>query len=161
MIRLSKSFPKRKDLPVKMKNSRQQLILKLINEKKIRTHEQLVDELCTSGVNVTQATVSRDIKDLGIVKIPDKDGSIYAAAKQWDNTLQRFAGEVTDVKSASNIVVVHTMPGMASAVAAAIDGEMKKEIVGSLAGDDAIFIVSADTESAELLCSKLKNYFSK
>ncbi len=144
-----------------MKNARQQLILKLINEKKIRTHEQLVDELCKAGVNVTQATVSRDIKALGIIKVPDSEGAIYAAAKHWDNPLQRFSGEVTDIKNASNIVVVHTKPGMASAVAAAIDSEMKDEIIGSIAGDDAIFIVTADSDCAKAFDNRLKRYFIK
>ncbi len=142
-----------------MKNTRHQLILRLIEEKKIRTHDQLVEELCNRGVNVTQATVSRDIKALGIVKVPDSGGAIYAAAKKWDNPLQRFFGEVTDIKSASNIVVIHTKPGVASAVAAAVDGEMKDEIIGSIAGDDAIFIVTADAESAEALTVKLKDFF--
>ena len=143
-----------------MKNNRQQIILNLIKQKKIRTHEQLVDELKEKGVLVTQATVSRDIKELGIVKIPDENGSIYAVAKEWDNSLQKYATDISDVKSASNIVVIHTKPGMASAVAAVVDKEMKEEIIGSIAGDDTIFIVVGDKETADKLTGRMKEYFS-
>lgn len=142
-----------------MKNNRQQLILDIIKGKKISTHEQLVEELKNRGVVVTQATVSRDIKELGIIKVPDEKGSIYAAAKEWHNPLQKFSTDVVDVKNAQNIVVIHTKPGMASAVAAAVDSEMKSEIVGSIAGDDAIFIVVPDSKTAEHLTNTLKQYF--
>ncbi len=143
-----------------MKNTRQQKILDLIRKNKIRTHEQLVDELKAEGILVTQATVSRDIKELGIIKIQDEQGSIYAAAKEWDNSLTKFSGDIVDVKCAMNIVVIHTKPGIASAVAAAVDNEMKPEIVGSIAGDDTIFIVVTDPETAENLTGRLKEYFA-
>lgn len=143
-----------------MKNNRHRIILNLIKQNKIRTHEQLVDELKAEGILVTQATVSRDIKELGIIKIPDEKGSIYAVAKEWDNSLSKFALDVVDVKCASNIVVIHTKPGMASAVAAAVDGEMKAEIVGSIAGDDTIFIVVGDKETADKLTGRMKEYFA-
>ena len=115
-----------------MKNSRHELILNIIKENKIRTHEALVDELSSRGVTVTQATVSRDIKELGIVKVPD----------------------------AGNLVIIRTNPGMASAVAAAVDKEMHSEIAGSIAGDDTIFVAVETISLAHEMSQKLKTYFA-
>ena len=141
-----------------MKNSRHEVILNIINESKIRTHESLVEELSKRGIYVTQATVSRDIKELGVIKVPDSDGSIYAVSARWDNPLRKFAGDVISVTEAGNLVIVRTNPGMASAVAAAVDREMHNEIAGSIAGDDTIFIAVESLSLAAELTEKLKRY---
>ncbi|MBQ7975885.1 MAG: arginine repressor [Clostridia bacterium] len=143
-----------------MKNSRHEIILSIIKENKIRTHESLVEELAKQGIYVTQATVSRDIKELGVVKVPDSEGSIYAVSARWDNPLRKFAADVVSVTEAGNLVIVRTHPGMASAVAAAVDKEMHDEIAGSIAGDDTIFIAVASLGIARELTEKLNRYFS-
>ena len=143
-----------------MKNSRQEMILDIIKENKVRTHETLVSELSKRGVFVTQATVSRDIKELGIVKVPDSKGSIYAVSARWDNPLRKFAADVVSVTEAGNLVIVRTHPGMASAVAAAVDKEMHNEIAGSIAGDDTIFVAAASLEIAKGIAEKLEKYLT-
>ncbi len=142
-----------------MKNSRHDAILTIIKENKIRTHERLVEELSKLGIYVTQATVSRDIKELGVIKVPDSEGSIYAVSARWDNPLRKFAGDVVSVLEAGNLVIVRTHPGMASAVAAAVDKEMHNEIAGSIAGDDTIFIAVENFSVAHELTEKLNRYF--
>ena len=141
-----------------MKNSRHELILNIIKENKIRTHEALVEELSSRGVTVTQATVSRDIKELGIVKVPDSQGSIYAVSARWDNPLKKYASDVEKVTEAGNLVIIRTNPGMASAVAAAVDKEMHSEIAGSIAGDDTIFVAVETISLAHEISEKLKTY---
>ncbi len=143
-----------------MKNSRQEMILNIIKENKVRTHETLVSELSKCGIYVTQATVSRDIKELGIVKVPDSQGSIYAVSARWDNPLRKYAADVESVTEAGNLIIIRTHPGMASAVAAAVDKEMHNEIAGSIAGDDTIFVAVASVESAERITEKLNKYFT-
>lgn len=143
-----------------MKNSRHELILNIIKENKIRTHEALVDELSNRGITVTQATVSRDIKELGIVKVPDSEGSIYAVSARWDNPLKKYAADVEQVTEAGNLVIIRTNPGMASAVAAAVDKEMHSEIAGSIAGDDTIFVAAETISLAHDISEKLKTYFT-
>ena len=143
-----------------MKNSRHELILNIIKENKIRTHEALVEELASRGVTVTQATVSRDIKELGIVKVPDAQGSIYAVSARWDNPLKKYASDVEKVTEAGNLVIIRTNPGMASAVAAAVDREMHSEIAGSIAGDDTIFVAVETISLAREMTEKLKTYFA-
>ncbi len=143
-----------------MKNSRHELILNIIKENKIRTHEALVEELSSRGVTVTQATVSRDIKELGIVKVPDSKGSIYAVSARWDNPLKKYATDVEKVTEAGNLVIIRTNPGMASAVAAAVDKEMHSEIAGSIAGDDTIFVAADTISLAHDISEKLKTYFT-
>ena len=142
-----------------MKNSRHEAILSIIRENKIRTHEKLVEELSKLGIYVTQATVSRDIKELGVIKVPDSDGSIYAVSARWDNPLRKFAADVVSVTEAGNLVIVRTHPGMASAIAAAVDKELHSEIAGSIAGDDTIFIAAESLAVAGELSEKLGRYF--
>jgi len=144
-----------------MKNKRHDFILALIKEKKIRTHEQLVDELSQLGIDVTQATVSRDIKDLGIVKVTDDRGAYYSTATDWDNPLGKFAQDIINITHAVNLVIVHTTPGVASAVAAAVDRAMKNDILGSIAGDDTIFIAVQCEDTAIKLENSLMQVFMK
>lgn len=144
-----------------MKNSRHEAILEIIKENKVKTHDRLVSALAEKGFYVTQATVSRDIKELGIVKIPDGDSSIYAVSARWDNPLRKYAYDVENVFESGNLVIVRTHPGMASAVAAAVDKEMHNIIAGSIAGDDTIFIALTDIDSVHEVSAKLKNYFTQ
>ena len=148
-----------------MKNSRQNIIIKIVRENAVRTHDELIDALKNEGVNVTQATVSRDIKELGLIKVPDSNGgSVYSLPhKPADNGITRLdivSGSVKRVSSALHTVVLNTYPSMASAVAASIDVAMKNDILGSIAGDDTVLVITASAEKAEELEARLKKVFN-
>ena len=149
---------------INMKYKRQGQILKIIQEQNIKTHEQLIGELNKSGFNVTQATVSRDIKELGLVKIPLPDGgSIYSSSNDISGELDRRINMITDtvrsVEYAMNNVVVKTYPGMASAVAASVDASMRGDFLGSIAGDDTLLIITASEEKSAQISEKLMKLF--
>ena len=143
-----------------MKYKRQGQILRIIHEKNIKTHEQLIGELNKCGYNVTQATVSRDIKELGLIKIPLPDGgSVYSSSKDIPEELDRRINMVISVDYAMNNIVVKTYPGMASAVAASVDASMRNEFLGSIAGDDTLLIIARNEEKAAEIAEKLIQLF--
>ena len=146
-----------------MKNHRQQKILELISEKNIETQEQLLKELHNNGFKSTQATVSRDIKELRIIKTLDGFGGYRycvaqkAEAEHFDDRFRVIFREcVTKVDCAQNLIVIKTMPGLASAACSALDNMDITYMVGSLAGDDTAFLVMKDTESAVDFCEELR-----
>lgn len=147
-----------------MKYKRQGQILKIIKSKKIKTHEQLIEELNKSGFSVTQATVSRDIKEMGLIKAPDPEGgSMYAMASGISGEgkpINIFSDAVRDIECALHTVVVKTYPGMASAVAASVDSAMHNEFLGSIAGDDTLLIIASDEEKAAEIMKKLRKFFA-
>ncbi|MGM9662001.1 MAG: arginine repressor [Oscillospiraceae bacterium] len=139
-----------------MKNERQEKILQIIRENDVETQEGLLRHLKKMGVNSTQATISRDIKQLHLVKQPTGSGGYrYAvsASKPHLNVAEKlrtiFRESITQVDCAQNMVVIKTMPGMASAACAAVDAMDVPYMVGSLAGDDTVFLVMRKSESAE------------
>ena len=147
-----------------MKYRRHGQILKIIQEQNIQTHEQLIKELNKKGFNVTQATVSRDIKELGLVKIPiPGGGSIYSSSIDIPEEIDRRINMITDtvrsVEYAMNNVVVKTYPGMASAVAASVDASMRGDFLGSIAGDDTLLIITSTEEKAAEITEKLRKLF--
>lgn len=142
-----------------MKYQRQSLILALIEEYAIETQKELSERLRDAGYDVTQATVSRDIKELRLVKVLDHDDKYKYAASGGDmasDFTARFRNifreSVVRADSAGNMVVIKTLTGVASAAAAAIDAMNLPYIVGSLAGDDTIFLVMRDESRASELC---------
>lgn len=146
-----------------MKNDRRNKILQIIQREPVETQEQLLEHLAKQGVRSTQATISRDIKSLRLVKEPNGDGRYrYAVSRQKTNLshadrLQAiFRDSVTHMDSAQNLVVLKTMPGLASAACAALDGMEIEELVGTLAGDDTALLVMRDTEAAEDFCQEIK-----
>lgn len=148
-----------------MKQKRHQKILKIIGDKDIKTQEQLTDELKHMGFMVTQATVSRDIKELGLIKLPLSDGSYkYAVTKDEKNKnaehLAFFSGSVISVQSAMHTIVVKCHSGMANAVAASLDSVIGHEVVGTIAGDDTLLIIAETPAKAEEMASKLTKMFS-
>ncbi|MCC8159764.1 MAG: arginine repressor [Oscillospiraceae bacterium] len=148
-----------------MKYKRQGQILKIIHEQNIKTHEQLIKELNKSGYAVTQATVSRDIKELGLIKVPiPNGGSIYTTSRDIPEELDRRINMITDtvrsIDYAMNNVVVKTYPGMASAVAASVDAAMKDDFLGSIAGDDTLLIITKNEEKSAEIAEKLMKLFS-
>jgi len=146
-----------------MKPNRQAKILELIENNDIETQEQLLLELEACGFTTTQATISRDIKELRIIKELGKNG-VYrysANAKQKESSSAAklnsiFRQCVTSCDHAQNIVVIKTMPGMASAACTAIDNMDFDTIIGTLAGDDTAFLLLRDTSSATALCSDIR-----
>jgi transcriptional regulator of arginine metabolism len=140
-----------------MKKKRQEAILELIKNERIGTQSELTERLVQIGVIATQATVSRDIRELGIIKLGDAYG--VPAHKETGNKLLRILRDgYLSMDSAGNIMVIKTNPGMAMAVAAALDSLEFSEILGCIAGDDTIMAVVRSTEAAEEIKNKLEQY---
>ncbi|MCI1955864.1 MAG: arginine repressor [Oscillospiraceae bacterium] len=146
-----------------MKKRRHEKILELIERYPIDTQEELLRLLRAEGFDVTQATVSRDIKELRLLKTLSPDGKYrYAPAKDElkENAgkfYSLFADSAVSVDVARNIVCVKCSTGMANAVCAAMDTLRWEDVVGTLAGDDTIFILTRNEEAAARLAAKLKN----
>ncbi len=147
-----------------MKSRRHAKILDIISEHSIETQDELLTKLREHGFQATQATISRDIKDLRLVKTLGSDGKyryVSAAKNSTDirsNFSALFASSVNSVDCAQNIVVIKTLSGMAQAVCAALDSVEYKAVVGTIAGDDTIFIVCRSSELAAGLVSDLKKF---
>ena len=145
-----------------MKSSRHEKILEIINRQPIETQDELLEALSREGCKVTQATISRDIKDLRLVKTLGSDGRYRYTASQ-DNTVDIRSSfshllitSVLSIDRAQNIVVVKTLGGMANALCAALDSMANHAIVGTLAGDDTIFIACRENDDASQLMAYLK-----
>jgi transcriptional regulator of arginine metabolism len=139
---------------------RQGQILKLIRAKRILTQEDLARELKTSyGIDTTQVTLSRDVRELGLLKTPE--GYRPTAVAPPGPDVAAVAGELLqDVRMAQNLIVLRTSPGNANALAVALDKANWPEIVGTIAGDDTILIVAPDLETADQLRAKLMGFVS-
>ncbi len=129
------------------KSYRQGQILKLIAAKRISTQDDLAHELAALGIAAKQVTLSRDIRDLGLVKTPDgyRELSPAESGPDFAALLSEF---LRDVRVAQNIVVLRTAPGHASTVAVAIDDEELPDVVGTIAGDDTILVIAPDADGA-------------
>ena len=140
----------------KKRNGRQDAIRDIVRNKDVRTQRVLVDELRAMGFDCTQATVSRDIADMGLRKLPE---GIYVLAE--DLHLQRMVSElVTGVLRTDNLVMIKAQPGTASGIAAAVDAAELPGVLGSLAGNDTILVIAQtaeDGERLEALINKLSN----
>lgn len=140
----------------KKRNGRQDAIRDIVRNKDVRTQRVLVDELRAMGFDCTQATVSRDIADMGLRKLPE---GIYVLAE--DLHLQRMVSElVTGVLRTDNLVMIKAQPGTASGIAAAVDAAELPYVLGSLAGNDTILVIAQtaeDGERLEALINKLSN----
>ena len=140
-----------------MKSTRQMQILKLISEQDIETQNQMMEALKERGIKSTQATLSRDIKELRLVKELSPSGSYrYVVVNRdelsdFDIRLRKIFREcVISYDYAQNLVVLHTMPGLANAAASALDHMSVPELVGTLAGDDTVFLAMKTNEAASL-----------
>ena len=140
----------------KKRNGRQDAIRDIVRNKDVRTQRVLVDELRAMCFDCTQATVSRDIADMGLRKLPE---GIYVLAE--DLHLQRMVSElVTGVLRTDNLVMIKAQPGTASGIAAAVDAAELPDVLGSLAGNDTILVIAQtaeDGERLEALINKLSN----
>ena len=146
-----------------MKSKRHEKILELIRDHDIETQEQLLQQLQESGFNTTQATISRDIKQLRIIKELGPNGTYRysASAKPVEHAFSSklniiFSQCVTSVDYAQNIIVIKTLPGLASAACAALDSMHIETLVGTLAGDDTAFLLMKDNTSADELFQEIE-----
>ncbi len=150
-----------------MKSQRQAKILEIISTKNVETQEQLLEALQQEGFRGTQATISRDIKELRIIKeltsfgtyrystsVSEIDSSFTARL----NTIFREC--VVNFDYAQNIIVIRTLPGLASAAGSAIDAMNMSTVVGTLAGDDTVMVVMRDNNAAALFCGEIKSLIS-
>ncbi|CDF58197.1 arginine repressor [Thermobrachium celere] len=150
-----------------MKISRHAKILEIINNKEIETQEELVEELRKIGMDVTQATISRDIKELKLVKVLTKYGKYkYASMSQSDNYLTEklvniFSQTVLSIDYVNNMIVVKTLSGSASAAAEAIDTLKLDGIVGTIAGDNTIFVLARSNEKAEEIVTRFRRLINE
>ncbi len=147
-----------------MKSQRQAKILEIISNKNVETQEQLLAELQAAGFRGTQATVSRDIKELRIVKELTSLGNYRytTSSNELSGTFSArlntiFRECVVSFDYAQNIIVIRTLPGLANAAASAIDTMNMSTVVGSLAGDDTVMIVMRDMNAAASFCGEIKN----
>lgn len=150
-----------------MKSKRQAKILEIISTTNVETQEQLLQELQRAGFTSTQATISRDIKELRIVKELTSFGTYRytTAAREVPNSfLDRlntiFRESVTHFDYAQNLVVIHTLPGLANAAASALDAMNMSVVLGTLAGDDTVFVVMRDSAAAASFCGEIKGLLS-
>ena len=145
-----------------MKKRRQAKIIELITQNEIETQEELQDMLNSFGFEVTQATISRDIKELRLVKeLSSKGRYIYSTGKKnADNIAHRVGGifneTIISIDFAMNIIVIKCFAGMANAACAAIDSMNHGEILGTIAGDDTIFVLTRTESDARMLARHLK-----
>lgn len=150
-----------------MKSKRHSKIIEIINSKAIETQEELAEELKLSGFDVTQATVSRDIKTLKLIKTQSSDGKYkYAIMNQEKNEIEDklisiLANTVLNVENIEKMVVVKTLSGSASAAAEAIDTLQLGDIAGTIAGDNTIFILVRTLEKSEDLVDKITQMMNR
>jgi len=146
-----------------MKKERQKAVLRVIAAADVETQNQLIEELAKEGIESTQATVSRDIKELHLIKELTSRGTYrYAVSDRPDsqnNTVRLkaiFKESVTSYANAQNIVVIKTLPGLAPAACGVIDSMGIRNIVGSIAGDDTGFLAMNDVSAAEKFCKEIE-----
>lgn len=147
-----------------IKSVRQKKIIDIIKTRSIETQEQLAVELGTAGFAVTQATVSRDIKELGLIKVPGEgSASIYAlpektAVPAKERRLKRLVVDsVQKIEYSENLVVLKTFPGEAQGVASALDNSDWPEVIGTVAGDDTIIMVVKPKSAVSAVLGRLKD----
>ena len=147
-----------------MKGLRHAKIKEIIDQQAVETQEELAEALRQHGIEVTQATVSRDIKELMLIKVPAGDGGYrYAFPSEQGLILSQsrmertFRDSVTSIGASENIIVMRTLPGTAQAVAYTIDYVKWPEILGTVAGDDTIFVVVMAREQVETVIAKFRD----
>ncbi len=147
-----------------MKSQRQAKIMEIISNRNVETQEQLLEQLQAAGFRSTQATISRDIKELRIVKELTSFGTYrYTAATDevsgtFSSKLNTIFREcITGYDYAQNLIVIRTLPGLASAAASAIDAMGMSVVVGSIAGDDTVLVVMRDNNAAAAFCGEISS----
>lgn len=146
-----------------MKSERQKKILEIINRENVETQNQLIEALLAEGIKSTQATLSRDIRDMHLVKEMNAEGVYRYTVGGKDSVLDHnvrlrkiFREGVVDYAVAQNLVVIKTLPGLADAACSTLDGMEVPGLVGSIAGDDTAFLAMKDNGSAERFCEEIE-----
>ncbi len=147
-----------------MKAQRQAKIMEIVSTRDVETQEQLLEALHESGFLSTQATISRDIRELRIVKELTKFGT-YRYTSSSKDVIGSFSGRLnaifkectTNYDYAQNIVVIHTIPGLAAAAASAVDAMNMSFVLGTIAGDDTVMIIMRDSNAAAAFCGEIKS----
>ncbi len=146
-----------------MKSARHNLILEIIENKDIETQEELAEELLNHGVKVTQATVSRDIKELRLLKVlSDHGGYKYATVERAekgmnDRFIRILTESVVSIECVNNMMVLKTLPASASAAGEAIDSMKWNEVLGTIAGDNTLLIIGRSEEAVEAIQNRFNN----
>jgi len=147
-----------------VKSLRQRKLIEVISSAKVETQEELANSLRELGFIITQATISRDIKELGLVKVPDSAGSYHYALPQEikisnsrDRLRRLFIDNVVRLDFSENLIVVHTLSGTAHAVAASLDRIEWPNVIGTVAGDDTILIVVKPKAAVEKVMREMQN----
>jgi len=150
-----------------LKTMRHAMILEIIESKDIETQEELAEELKNHGVHVTQATVSRDIKELRLLKVLAENGGYkYATAERAEKGMSErfiriFSESVLSIVGAKNLIVIKTLPASANAAAEAIDSLKWPEIIGCIAGDNTILVVAQSDEVVETVIGRFRSLMTK
>ena len=150
-----------------MKSTRHNLILEIIEEKDIETQEELADELKRRGIKVTQATVSRDIKELRLLKVLGEHGgykyaTVERAEKGMNDRFIRMLSEcVVSVDSVGNLIVIKTLTASANAACEAIDSMKWGEVLGTIAGDNTLLVIARSEEAVETMTARLHELIKK
>lgn len=146
-----------------MKNDRQKMILEIIAQEVVETQEQLLSLLQKHGFTGTQATISRDIKQLHLIKAPMGQGKYRYAVSDHSSKIHVadklqtiFRESIVNVDYAQNLVVIHTMSGLANGAAAALDGMDIEFLIGTLAGDDTVLLIMRDNDSAAEFATSIR-----
>ena len=146
-----------------MKSERQKKILEIIGKQNIETQNQLIEALGEAGIRSTQATLSRDIRDMHLIKEMGQDGVYRYAVGGKDSVLDQdvrlrkiFRESVVDYAVAQNLVVIKTLPGLADAACSTLDSRDIPGLVGSIAGDDTAFLAMRDNQSAVKFCAEIE-----
>lgn len=146
-----------------MKNRRHKMIREIVEQQHIETQYQLTEELMKHGFNVTQATISRDIKELGLVKVAAADNTFrygfppgMSSVNTFDRAKKMMRDNLLKVDVGHNIIVLKALPGTAQGVAFCVDGLNWKELIGCIAGDDTIFLVVRDEDDPREVAEKLR-----
>ena len=144
-----------------MKSARHNLILEIIETMDIETQEELAEELKRRGVRVTQATVSRDIKELRLLKVLSENGgykyaTVERAEKGMNDRFARILAEsIVNIESVNNLVVINTLSASANAAGEAIDSMKWSEVLGTIAGDNTLLIIARSNEAVETLMARI------
>ena len=146
-----------------MKAKRQALIREIVESQNIQTQEELADALRVHGLNVTQATVSRDIKEMHLLKVLAEDGSYRYATMDKDEQgtsdrlIRMLADSVLELNSANNLIVIRTLSGSAHVAGEAVDSLRWPEVLGTIAGDNTILVIVRSNEEVETIIERFRS----
>ena len=146
-----------------MKAKRQALIREIVEAQSIQTQEELAEALRAHGMVVTQATVSRDIKELHLLKVLADDGSYrYATMEKSDSgmndrLIRMLSDSVVEMNSANNLIVIHTLPGSAHVAGEAVDSLHWPEVLGTIAGDNTILVIARSNEDVDSVLRRFRS----